>query len=76
MEGLRFLKAHKPEIALEHLTIAKSFDKTSSKIFIARGCALANMVDIYANRIILIRDIDKLSKLSAYPPIINRHSVI
>ena len=56
MEGLKFLKAHKPDIALEHLTIAKSFDKNSSKIFIARGCALANMVDFYANRTISIKD--------------------
>jgi hypothetical protein len=56
MEGLKFLKAEKPDIALEHLTLAKSFDKSNSKVYIARGCALANMVDIYANRTIFIRD--------------------
>ena len=50
MEGLRFLKAEKPEIALEHLNMARSFDKRSSKIYIARGCALANMVTLAANR--------------------------
>jgi hypothetical protein len=51
MEGLKFLKANKPEIALEHLTLAKSFNKKSSKICIARGCAFANLVIIQANRI-------------------------
>jgi hypothetical protein len=45
MEGLKFLKAQQPDVALEHLSMAKSFDKQNSKIYIARGCALANMVD-------------------------------
>jgi len=56
MEGLKYLKAQRPESALEHLSMAKSFDKKSSKIFIARGCALANMVKDHANRIILQKD--------------------
>lgn len=50
MEGLKFLKAERPEIAMEHLNLARSFDKRSSKIYIARGCALANMVALRANR--------------------------
>ena len=44
MEGLTYLKAKKPEQALEHLSMARNFDKRSAKIYIARGCALANMV--------------------------------
>lgn len=44
MEGLKFLKAQRPDLALEHLTTARSFDKYSAKIYIARGCALANLV--------------------------------
>ena len=52
MEGLKFMKAQRPELALEHFTTAKSFNKNSSKIYIARGCALANMVDPPLNRII------------------------
>ena len=55
MEGLKFLKAEKPDIALEHLNMARSFNKHSSKIYIARGCALANMVDPDANRTISTR---------------------
>lgn len=46
MEGLKCLKSSRPDLALEHLTLAKSFDKKSSKIYIARGCALANLVTI------------------------------
>ena len=51
MEGLKYLKSEKPELALEHLNLAKSFDKKSSKIYVARGCALANLVNLSANRI-------------------------
>ena len=54
MEGLKFLKAGQPELSLEHLNLAKSFDKKSSKILVARGCALANLVNILANRITLL----------------------
>ena len=55
MEGLNFLKAGQSELALEHLNLAKSFDKKSSKIYVAKGCALANLVNLLANRIVFTR---------------------
>jgi hypothetical protein len=56
MEGLKFLKSKQPVEALAHLDTAKRFDKKSSKIYIARGCALANLVIDTAHRITSLTD--------------------
>ena len=68
MEGLKYLKAGQPELSIEHLNLAKSFDKKSSKIYVAKGCALANLVNMLTNRITFIKASDKSSKLLNYSP--------
>lgn len=62
MEGLKFMKAQRPELALEHFTTAKSFNKNSSKIYIARGCALANMVESPLNRTIFPKASERFAR--------------
>ena len=73
MEGLKYLKAGQPEMSIEHLNLAKSFDKKSSKIYVAKGCALANLVNILTNRITFIKASEKSSKLLNYPRQTKRH---
>ena len=68
MEGLKQLKAGRPELALEHLTLAKSFDKKSSKIYVARGCALANLVIMQPTRITCQKGSNKSKKPYDYRP--------
>jgi hypothetical protein len=41
---VRLLKNSQEAEALEHLDTARRFNKNSAKIYIARGCALANIV--------------------------------
>ncbi len=46
MEGIEFLKRGNNQCAIENLDVAKKFDKNNAKIYIAKGCALANMVKL------------------------------
>lgn len=46
MEGLEFLKRGNNQYAIENFDVAKKFDKNNEKIHIAKGCALANMVNL------------------------------
>jgi hypothetical protein len=74
MEGLKFLKAQRPDLALEHLATARSFDKNSAKICIARGCALANMVTRRPSRTTSTRGSGKSKRHCASSPTTRRHS--
>ena len=51
-------------MALEYLTIAKSFAKGAAKIYVARGCALANLVMLPLDRTIFKKDSGKSKKPS------------
>jgi hypothetical protein len=44
MEGMEFLKRGNNQCAIENFDMALKFDKNNEKIYIAKGCALANMV--------------------------------
>ncbi len=44
MEGMEFLKMGNNQCAIENFDVAQKFDKNNEKIYIAKGCALANMV--------------------------------
>lgn len=44
---MEFLKRGSNQNAIDNFDVAKKFDKTNEKIYIAKGCALANMVKIF-----------------------------
>ena len=44
MEGMEFLKRGNNQCAIENFDMALKFDKNNENIYIAKGCALANMV--------------------------------
>lgn len=46
MNGLSLVKNKSPEASIEHFDLAKKFNPLNVNIYIAKGCALANMVII------------------------------
>ena len=45
---MEFLKRGNNQCAIENFDVAQKFNKTNEKIHVAKGCALANMVNVMA----------------------------